>query len=281
MRLLTALLFTFTFALGISVHSEETPYWLDKTQAEEAYKKLSETPDKDRDPGTWVKLGWIELLHQNDADRAMESFARAAEKDPAYGDAHEGMQAAATARLRTDVGAKAIAALMEAEPDSARTEAMLRVGRVQAGAFVTWTVPERIAFAEKLLAKTKNPRVAQALHQWLQGQFETQLRTDEGFQHWLAQGHVAKWHAIGYFGENGAAAYDDELPPEREFKPGAEYAVGRQSARWGEFEATPGDTDLSGALRHITNRGTAFFVRSVLDSAEERTAFVRIRSSMS
>lgn len=264
-----------------TLRAEESVFWLEKEAAEAATARLASIPEGKRTPADLVNLGWAILLYENDADRAMAEFRKAAEKDPKNGDAWEGIHTASLARLRNDAGAEAVRNLMLAEPDSERTEALLRVGRVQQNLFNQWTIPVRIAFAKELLGATKNVHVQTALHVWLEDLYQTQVRTDLAFEEWKAQGHVVNWQACGFFGQYGAACWDDPLPPESEFKPGATYAVGTGTASWVKVTHVPGDTDGAAAVREFTNRGTTFYMHAALACPEERAGWVRVSTTMS
>lgn len=264
-----------------ALRAEDSIFWLDKESAEAATAKLTSIPDAKRTCADQVKLGWAILLYQNDADRALVEFRRATELDPKSGDAWEGVHTASLSRMQNDVGVEAVRNLMLAEPDSSRVEALLRVGRVQHNLFNQWTIPKRIEFAKELLGKTKNVFSQTALHLWLEGLYESQVRTDLAFEEWKAQGHVTKWQACGFFGTYGAACFDDVLPPETEFKPAAEYGVGTGKAVWAPVEYSVGDLDGVAAVRTFTNRGTTFYMHAALACADEREGWVRIHTTMS
>jgi predicted Zn-dependent protease len=278
-RLKTAAVFL--VLLAGAARAGDSIYWLDKEGAEAAYNRLTSVPDGKRSAADWTQLGWAELLYRNDADRALDSFQKAAQADPKHGDAWEGVHSAAFARLRSDLMADAIANLALGEPDSARVEALFRVGRVQQNAFVAWPIPRRVEFALKLVGATKNPRTLLAARDWLRDLYETQVRTDLAFAEWKAAGRIERWHAIGAFGPNGAACWDDELPPEREFKPEAQYPVGRAHARWHEVRFAAGNTGAWAATRNFESRGTCMYMRAVLTAGEEREALLRVRTTMS
>ncbi|KAF0247119.1 MAG: hypothetical protein FD180_58 [Planctomycetota bacterium] len=276
LRLLTLLLFS-----ALSLRADDSIFWLDKESAEAATAKLTSIPESRRSCADQVKLGWALLLYQNDADRALVEFKRAAELDPKSGDAWEGVHTSSLSRMQNDIGADAVRNLALAEPDSARVEALFRVGRVQQSLFNQWAVPKRIEFAKDLLSKTKNVFTQFALHQWLESLYETQVRTDLALEEWKAQGHIAKWHSIGFFGQGGAACWDDPLPPESEFKPAAAYTVGTGKAVWAAVEHGVGDTDGTTAVRSFTNRGSCFFMHAALMCPDERDGWIRIVTSMS
>ncbi|MCE9581331.1 MAG: tetratricopeptide repeat protein [Planctomycetes bacterium] len=272
---------SFLLALALRVSADDSVFWLDKESAEAATAKLTSIPDAKRSAADEVRLGWALFLYQNDADQALEEFKKAAALDPKSGDAWEGIHTASLARMRNDIGADAVKNLVMSEPDSTRTEALFRVGRIQQSLFNQWTVPQRIEFAKELLAKTKNAFTQSALHEWLENLYETQVKTDLAFGEWQAEGHVKRWQTIGLFGQGGAACYDDVLAPETEFKPAAEYSVGLAKAKWGAAEYEAGDTDGSVETRAFVSRGTCFFAHAVLTVPEQRDGFIRIRTTMS
>jgi pentatricopeptide repeat protein len=277
--------------LGIAIlgadlfaQSDKNIFFLDRTsgEPEAVIKELEAQPDKDA--AMLTQLGWLYFLYQNNLAKAKGYFTSALDKDPQNFSALDGMDIVYDYEGNEKSSLETAFQRISIDPESPQTEYLLR----SLPYYDSWWFPpqKRLEFFSKLLEKPIQNKINETLIKeslmdirfWLYGP------EPEGFKLWRETGMIDKWLILGYFGPEGAACFDEMLPPEKEISLEKKYTVGEWEICWHKRQATKSNYHgftTSYFLKPLENSGHCIYLLTYINAPTPRDAALRINSQRS